>query len=124
MDQEAVAPTIGTVLMVSITMILAAGVFMVVQSNNKEIPEPPHVSFLADYTGAGGILTVSAVDADRGEAEWDRVSIGPSSTASCTLPTGSIRAGNEVVCTTEGHLTLSYILGVGDSTILWDGEIR
>ncbi len=124
MGEEAVTPTVGVVLMVAITMVLAGVVFVVVQSDNKNIPDPPHVAFAADYSGAGGVLTVSVVVADIGEAEWSRVSIGPASTAACTLPTGTIHAGDEVVCTTDGYLTLSYMLDVGDSTLLWAGEIR
>ncbi len=124
MDDEALSPVIGTILLVAIAVVLAGVVFVMVQSQNEAPQEVPRVGFNPDHAGAGGSLTVVRVDADAGEFSWDNIAIAEGSTASCTLPTGQVSAGDVIECTTEGTLALSYTLPGGDTVLLYETEVR
>lgn len=124
MDQDAISPVVGTVLLVAITMVLAATVFLVVTDQGSSVEQPPRVAFQQENAGAGGTLTVAAVDGVVGTIDWAQVGIGDSSTASCTLPTGTVDAGDIVTCTTEGTVALTYRLPSGDTVLLFEGHVR
>lgn len=123
MEEDAVSPVVGTILLTAIAVVMAGVVFLLV-SQGSDVEEPPRVAFQQENAGPGGRLTVAAVDGLVGAMDWSRVSIVDSSTASCTLPTGTLRSGDIVTCSSEGSLVLSYRLPSGDTVLIFDGRVR
>lgn len=124
MDEEAVSPVIGTILLVAITVIMAGVAFLLVGTGDDAPPEVPRIAFRVDHGGAGGTLTVVSVTNDSGQTYWSRIAVADGSTAACTLPTGEIHAGDTVTCTSEGRLVLTYQAAAGDAVLIYDGTIK
>lgn len=124
MDEDAVSPIVGTILLVAITIVMAGTAFLLVQEQSESVEGTPRVAFQSDHRGSGGTLTVAAVNGVVGTADWAQVQVVDSSTAACTLPTGTLAAGGVVQCTSEGTLVLSYRLPSGDTVLIFDGEVR
>lgn len=123
-DEHAVSPVVGTLLLLVITMMLAGGAFLVSQETSAAVDEAPRIAFTQDPSGPGARFTVVAVDGLTGAADWSRVELATGSSATCTLPTGPLSAGDEVVCQGEGTLALSYLLASGDTVLIYKGEVR
>ncbi len=97
------SPVVGVILMVAITVVLAAVVFVLVQGLNKNTTEVPNLVFFKK-TGStgGGTLTVTQADSD---IVWDHVLVGVNDAdpvavtagtpgaGECTLPAGTNLAG-------------------------------
>lgn len=92
MNDEAVSPVIGVILMVAITVVLAAVVFVLVTnlSNTNELP--PDITWRYDTDG-----TLQVISADTG-TNWNDLSI-----AGCTgaTPTGNVTAGQKLTGCSE-----------------------
>jgi len=94
---EAVSPVIGVILMVAITVALAAAVFVAVQHFGQSGPQTPVVSFGA--AGAGGYTVIKAPNG----LDWADFNVQGCS----TLPTGSFEAGDTMTgCT--GSVVVAY----------------
>jgi flagellin-like protein len=78
-NDEAVSPVIGVILMVAITVVLAAVVFVLVSNLGKGSEKAPNVSFNKD--SSAGHLTV--VQADPGHT-WAEFAFGGSCTTAST----------------------------------------
>lgn len=87
----------GIGIMVGITVVLAAVVFVLV-SNLGTLET---WDFDVDDSGPGGVLTVKGYP---GTPSWSDFALG--GTASCRLPTGDVSFGDEIVCTTDGTVQL------------------
>lgn len=96
-NNEAVSPVIGVILMVAITVVLAAIVFILVSNLGKGTEESPRVSLGTD--DHGGNFTVLQAPSGLDWADF--------SSTTCTLPTGLVHAGDELTdC--GGSLRLVY----------------
>jgi archaeal type IV pilus assembly protein PilA len=109
-NDEAVSPVIGVILMVAITVVLAAVVFVLVTrlaGNSNE--DAPDLSFAKteDPDGTGAYFTVVSTSSDVGD--WTAYTLlvngvapaGPTP-GICTMPaSGPIEAGNRVNCDTD-----------------------
>lgn len=99
---QAVSPVIGVILMVAITVILAAIVFVLVSNLAEESPtQTPHITMLSDGRGNYTVQSVSQ------ELPWDEVLL----TGGC-MPVGTIEefihAGNEIHCNPGVKLTIVH----------------
>lgn len=65
LDDEAVSPVIGVILMVAITVVLAAVVFVLVGGFSEKAEKAPHITFKVDENAR----TLTVVRADPG-ADW------------------------------------------------------
>lgn len=124
MDEQAVSPVVGTILLTAITLVLAGAAFLLVGTGDDAPPEVPRISFHVDHGGPGATLTVLSVKGDSGETFWERVAVADASTASCTLPTGRMHAGDVIACAAEGRLVLTYHVGSDDAVLLYDAVLR
>lgn len=107
--------------MVGVAVFGAVFVWMFASSiNDGAVDEPPRIILQHAPEGPGAILTV--IRATEG-MDWSQAWISDSSVASCTLPTGDVGPGDQIVCTTEGSWLLLYG-NAGDSTIIYDGAIH
>ena len=107
-DEEAVSPVIGVVLMVAITVIMAAVVFVLVGSLTEFDEETPNVQF----TKQDGNLLV--FKADEG-LTWDDFTV-----QGCTKPTGTLDAGDTLTdCT--GQVTISH---APTNTLVYSGAFQ
>jgi flagellin-like protein len=70
-NDEAVSPVIGVILMVAITVVLAAVVFVLVSNLSKSSNSAPTVSFTADDTAK----TLTVVSAPVPSIGWDSTSV-------------------------------------------------
>ena len=120
---DAVSPVVGIILLVAIAVVLAATVVFMVALLTPDggTEAPPGTAFRQDSTGPGATLEVVTTGGQH--LDWSQVSTGSATTAVCTLPTGTITAGDTVVCTTEGTLVLVYD-GDNGSVVIYDGTIR
>lgn len=84
-------------IMVGITVVLAAVVFVLVSN----LGATETWAFTVDTSGPGGVLTVTGYP---GFPDWSEVSLGGS--AACRLPTGSVDYGDTIVCTSDGTVFL------------------
>jgi flagellin-like protein len=85
-NDEAVSPVIGVILMVAITVVLAAVVFVLVSNLGKGSEKAPNVSFNKDSSAR----TLTVVQADSG-IQWGDFTVGGtcSDTLVVTLPSGT-----------------------------------
>ncbi len=98
MDEQAVSPVIGVILMVAITVVLAAGVFFAVSKlAAKGAEAPPTVNFTA--AGAGSYELIQAPSG----LDWSAFFV-----QGCSgVPTGSFDAGDQITgCT--GRVSVGY----------------
>ncbi|HET6399613.1 MAG TPA: type IV pilin N-terminal domain-containing protein [Candidatus Thermoplasmatota archaeon] len=117
-DEEAVSPVIGVILMVAITVVLAAVVFVLVtRLAGGGNDAAPNLTFTktADTDGDGAYFTVASAGADAGE--WTAYQLlvngvagasdsagGDATTGVCSLgtTTGPVTAGQRVNCNADG----------------------
>jgi hypothetical protein len=90
----------GIAILVGITVVLAAVVFVLV--SNLAEPEPAVFTFDVDASGAGGTLTLTNATGDLGT--WSDYEL--QGDARCTLPGGDIDVGDRIVCVTDGDVHL------------------
>ena len=111
---EAVSPIVGVILMVAITVVLAATLFLVT-SRLKEgaNAESPYIGFSThDNAGApGGTLTIVRIT--NGPVEKADVVVDGTAGPTCSWnyldPTSlTINAGDELDCTGNGRVTISH----------------
>jgi archaeal type IV pilus assembly protein PilA len=80
-NEEAVSPVIGVILMVAITVVLAAVVFVLVSNLGKSSSSAP--TFVVQRDDATDRLSVTSADSD---ADWNRLSIKTNSSANPNSP--------------------------------------
>ncbi|MEA3189456.1 MAG: Archaeal Type pilin, N-terminal [Thermoplasmata archaeon] len=126
-NDEAVSPVIGVILMVAITVVLAAVVFVLVTrlAGNQE-DQSPSITFnkQSDSSLAGGTLTVIAVQGapDNGLV-WGDVEIkNTSGTAACTKPTGALDAGDVIVCSATDGDGPFYVRYIPTNTLIYTAQ--
>lgn len=121
---EAVSPVIGVILMVAITVVLAAVVFVLVGNLTDTSEAAPSVSFIKSENGTapGGTLTVQSIQ----NGPVTNVTLGGTShdAAACTISAGAaisssnpLSAGDTITCTAAGTITVS-----DGTNLLYNGE--
>jgi flagellin-like protein len=110
-NDEAVSPVIGVILMVAITVVLAAVVFVLVSNLSKTSNSAPQVSFSADDTAR----TLTVVSAPAPAINWSDVSIGGTCTGyklnggTAGTTTGTIKGGDVIsACTTGQSISFTH----------------
>ncbi|MHB8634720.1 MAG: type IV pilin [Thermoplasmatota archaeon] len=95
-NEEAVSPVIGVILMVAITVVLAAVVFVLVTKlSNNNSTSAPTLSFSTDSVADRLTLTAASTGAD-----WSRVTVAATSCTANTPATDVIKIGST---TTDHH---------------------
>ena len=138
LDEDAVSPVVGVVLLFGISVALAAVTAGVVVATDDVIASTPTASFEFSYDdgsvggadirdgGAGGALTVTHVGGDSIDASklTIRASPGGEAGASDLSWSGSVRAGADATVTVDADATVwvVYANGGGRSTAVaqWD----
>lgn len=142
-NEEAVSPVIGVILMVAITVVLAAVVFVLVSDlGDGAGSDNPQVAFTKDEQGAfaGGILTVASIsngplslgtEGTGGAATvtiggssscvWDSVANDGTDNTSGTADDGDMSAGDQILCTGAGTVTISHTT---TGTLLYSGSFQ
>jgi flagellin-like protein len=144
-NDEAVSPVIGVILMVAITVVLAAVVFVLVSNLSKGANNAaPQVAFTKDEQGssAGGVLTVVSIT--NGPLDTSKVVVGgvapgaagvnckfngaaltgSGALKAATVPATTLKAGDQISCsgaTAIGTITLS---DTGTNTLLYTGDFQ
>ncbi|HUR62115.1 MAG TPA: type IV pilin [Candidatus Thermoplasmatota archaeon] len=150
-NDEAVSPVIGVILMVAITVVLAAVVFVLVSNLSKGAnTASPQIAFTKDEQGStpGGTLTVvsvtngpvllknvvlggTAVAANGQNCKINNVLIGTNKALEGTggAGTATLKAGDQITCgaggtpaaTGIGTITISE---TGTNTLLYTGDFQ
>ncbi|MHB1261282.1 MAG: type IV pilin N-terminal domain-containing protein [Thermoplasmatota archaeon] len=94
-NEEAVSPVIGVILMVAITVVLAAVVFVLVSNLGKGSEAAPSLSFNKDSSAR----TLTVVKADSG-LTWDDFVTGGTCTVTTPSTTAAVAAGDVITVTT------------------------
>lgn len=96
-EEEAVSPVIGVILMVAITVVLAAVVFVLVQNLSKGAEKAPDMSFTKDNS-AGTVAVVKAPPTTAADAlNWfEDITVGGDCAAAKTLNGGAWPTDNTV----------------------------
>lgn len=97
-DDEAVSPVIGVILMVAITVILAAviGAFVLDIGGGQEAA--PQANFDWSYENSGGSTQVSVEHAGGGQVDASQLSLGDNfNSCSITTSTDTLSAGDNVL---------------------------
>lgn len=111
-DSEGVSPVVGTVLAVSITVVLAGVVFLV-SDKTGTTSQHEQITFYSEERGSvpGGVLTVISVV--RGPIVMENLAVGGTSHSAspCTWSraTGPLQAGDQLTCTQGGTITITDI---------------
>ena len=117
---EAVSPVIGVILMVAITVVLAAVVFVLVSNLSDSGDQAPQMSFTKDpdSDGTGGTLTLISVS--EGGLLWSGFTLGGTATG-CTIDdsTGSVTAGDTITCTGDGTINVVH---TATNSLAYKGE--
>lgn len=104
--EEAVSAVIGVILMVAITVAIAATVYVYVSGMlTTGATKAPDISFVFDDSGTGGKLTVASISANN--IPWAEIEVGGTATTD-TLYGGNVKAGQTINATTGGTVTVSY----------------
>lgn len=104
-NDEAVSPVIGVILMVAITVVLAAVVFVLVSNLGDSSEDAPDISFSKDSSDH----TLTVVKADAG-ADWSDFSQGGCDLAATSPTTGPIGAGDVVTIDDTQSFPCTYTL--------------
>lgn len=117
-NDEAVSPVIGVILMVAITVVLAAVVFVLVSNLSKTNDQAPQLTFSkADASnGQGGTLTL--VSSSKNGLAWAAFSLGGTATCAAITDT-TVDAGDVITCSTDGTVTLSH---TATNTLVYQGS--
>lgn len=98
-DEHAVSPVIAVILMVAITVVLAATVFVLVSDIGGKNPPAAQITWNKDVSAK--TLTVSS--AADSHYHWSDMTV-----TGCTAPTtGNVTAGNTLTAC-AGHVKISY----------------
>lgn len=124
-NDDAVSPVIGVILMVAITVVLAAVVFVLVSDSGSDAAATPQASFTTDRSGTGGEIRV--VKITQGPIDVDDIAITPAS-GTCTYyavngtakTTGNMAAGDYWTCTADGSTTIVH---TSSDTLLYREEL-
>jgi flagellin-like protein len=111
-NDEAVSPVIGVILMVAITVVLAAVVFVLVSNLGDTSESAPDISFSADESDN----EIRVVKAENG-LDWADFDI----TGSCTLPTGTVEAGDVIDCADSANENI-VIRHVETNSVVYEHE--
>ena len=99
-NDEAVSPVIGVILMVAITVVLAAVVFVLVSNLGEGSESAPNISFNKDSAD----LTLTVVQAE--DAEWGDFDVSTDQGDICVAPTsGQVEAGDLIDCSAGSTLS-------------------
>lgn len=107
-SESAVSPVIGVILMVAITVAMAAIVMVLVSGITDNDAEAPNIVF----SKSSDSLTVQRADLG---LDWDDFSV-----QGCTAPTGNVTAGDKLTSCT-GQVTVTYVPG---NVLLYDGVFQ
>lgn len=110
MGDDAVSPVIAVILMVAITVVLAATVFVLVAGIGKETKLAPKMVLHEDK--GTSTLTVYQADANQKWSEW--------TVTGCTSPTGTdtVDPGDQLTAC-SGRVTVSH---KESGTLVYEGE--
>ena len=111
-DDSAVSPVIGVILMVAITVVLAAVVFVLVSDSGSDASNPPNASFQTDRSGTGGEIRVVKI----AQGPIDVTDLQVTGQGSCPLfavngtakSSGNLAAGDYWDCDTDGTTTIVH----------------
>ena len=107
--EEAVSAVIGVILMVAITVAIAATVYVYVSGMlDTGATKAPDIAFQfddTDSTGINGTLTVISVSANN--VLWSDIVVGGTATTDAR-DTGNVKAGETINVTVAGTVTASY----------------
>ncbi len=131
-DDDAVSPVIGVILMVAITVILAAVIGTFVLGIGNETTNPPQAQF--DFEADGGDVTVTHTGGDRFTTENTGASttacssngLGVVASSASDCLTTPVSASDDVTLTGVGGETVEVIwesTGGGDSQVLADFDV-
>lgn len=98
MNDEAVSPVIAVILMVAITVVLAATVFVLVSDIGNQTGPGPAIAFHQDLNA--GNLTVTSAP---GNLLWSEFTV----TGCTTIPTGALDAG-DVIQGCDGDVVIKH----------------
>lgn len=104
---EAVSPVIGVILMVAITVVLAAVVFVLVSNLSKTSETGARITGFVtnDGDGTGGTFTLNSVEPQ--DLDWGRLAYGNNAaTCAALATTGPVTAGTVITCTGNGSVTI------------------
>jgi archaeal type IV pilus assembly protein PilA len=116
-NDEAVSPVIGVILMVAITVVLAAVVFVLVSNLSKTNDQAPQLTLSkADAgNGIGGTLTVISVS--KTGLTWSSFAI--TGTATCSITDTTVDAGDVITCTADGAVRIAH---TATNTLVYQGS--
>ncbi len=122
-DEEAVSPVIGVILMVAITVVLAAVVFVLVSDMGGDTQDQPKASFQTDKSGAGGDIRIVKIS-NGPIAVSDVTATG----GTCQLKdaggtnktTGNLAAGDYWDCAADGSVSIVH---TATDTLLYRDDI-
>ena len=126
-DDDAVSPVIGVILMVAITVVLAAVVFVLVSDSGSDAADTPKASFTTDRSGAGGEMRVVKITqgpidvADLSATHSDALAVcGLFDVTGTAKASGDLAAGDYWSCDLDGDLT---IIHTASDTLLVQQEL-
>lgn len=107
-NEDAVSPVIGVILMVAITVVLAAVVFVLVSDLGEGGEASPQISFTKSSGSGTTVWTVTKVT--NGPVAWSDLTLtcdGGAVTAQTTT-TGNVGAGQTITCDAGETLTIVH----------------
>lgn len=116
-DERAVSPVIGVIMMVAVTVILAAIVSMLVLGMGQDVDNSAQASFSFDYDAGAGTLEVTHDGGDALDAVDVAILVDGTEDADDTWTSDPITAGSSY---TVG--TVTNLAGGETVKVVWTGE--
>ena len=126
-NKRAVSPVVGVILMVAITIVLAATIYIWISSMSSPAATAPSINFRGTFEDNKLVLTVISV---QGNANWDDLNVTATSNESSSLtvntPSGAVNAGDQVEITgfISGEEITVTIKHVPSNSIIYENTFQ
>ncbi|WP_332898599.1 type IV pilin N-terminal domain-containing protein [Haladaptatus sp. CMSO5] len=120
-EEDAVSPVIGVILMVAITVILAAVIGTFVLNLGDQVGDSaPQAKFSFDYddSGADNVLTITHETGDKIKAADLKVKVGSADSETWVDADGFVTAGDSVTVGADAANDIVVTVGSGDTVRL------
>ena len=99
-DKRAVSPVVGVILMVAITIVLAATIYIWISSMSSPAATAPSINLRGtwekDESGTGKVLVLTVVSV-QGDARWEDLQISAGSYKVSNDNSGMVQAGQQII---------------------------
>ena len=119
-DKKAVSPVVGVILMVAITIVLAATIYVWVAGMSSPAATAPSINLRGTFSSDGSTLTLTVVSV-QGDAKWSDLQVTVSDGSANYPTTGLVKAGDQITITGYSGTEITVqIVHVPSNSIIYE----